>query len=243
MIPSGQTQIGQILRWPLRALPKDTVLPILSGRARGYKWIVGSSIHGCWLGTYEKKKQKRFAEAIKPNDVVYDLGGQAGFYSLIASRLVRPDGEVYVFEPLPRNVGFLRRHIELNRSTNVTIFELAVSSNDGTALFDDGAGPLQGSLSENGRRSVRTASLDTLCPEANLRPPNVIKIDIEGGGLQACLGAKKLLEQHKPVIFLAIDADSDYECCDLLRTIGYSIDTFEPNEIIASAKGSMGGIK
>ena len=235
MIPSGQTQIGKILRWPLKAVPKAAVIPIMSGRARGFKWIVGASIHGCWLGTYERTKQKRFAAAVSRNDVVYDLGAQAGFYSLLASRLVGPQGMVYSFEPLPRNISFLKQHIALNEVTNIKVFELAAASTDGTGLFQDGAGPLQGGLSERGRREVRVASLDTLFGEGQLRPPNVLKLDIEGGGLQACIGAKELLAAYRPLVLLAIDAASDYQCCDLLRTLGYSIDEFEPNEIVAQA--------
>ena len=236
VIPSGQTQIGKMLRWPLKAVPRGAVLPIMSGPAQGFKWVVGASIHGCWMGIYERTKQKRFAAAITPNDVVYDLGAQAGFYSLLASRLVGPEGAVYSFEPLPRNVRFLTEHIALNGITNIKIFELAIADTDGTAQYADGPNPLQGSLSERGTRAVRVAQLDTLLSEGHLRPPNALKIDIEGGGLQACLGARKLLEIHKPVVFLAIDADSDYDCCDFLRTLGYQIEEFEQNEIIATTE-------
>ena len=236
MIPSGQTQIGKMLRWPLKAVPKAAVVPIMSGPTRGFKWVVGASIHGCWLGIYESAKQKRFAAAVNRNDVVYDLGAQAGFYSLLASRLVGPQGMVYSFEPLPRNVHFLKEHVALNEVTTIKIFEFAVSSTDGTGLFEDGPNPLQGGLSERGAREVRVASLDALFAEGQLRPPNVVKIDIEGGGLQACIGAKKLFATHKPCVFLAIDAVSDYECCEFLRTLGYRIDEFDVNEIIATAE-------
>ena len=234
MIPSGQTWTGKILRWPLRGVPTASIVPIMSGPARGFKWIVGASIHGCWLGIYERKKQKRFCAALKPDDVVYDIGAQAGLYSLLASRLVGPKGAVYAFEPLPRNMRFLKLHIELNEVTNISIFELAIGGTDGTALFADGPNPLQGSLSESGLRSVRVAKLDTMFSKGLLRPPSVLKIDIEGGGLEACLGARKLLETHRPSVFLAIDAASDYECCDFLRTLGYRIDEFDVNEIIAT---------
>ncbi|MEK6302303.1 MAG: FkbM family methyltransferase [Acidobacteriota bacterium] len=175
VIPSGQTQIGRMLRWPLKAMPKAAVIPIMSGPARGVRWVVGASIHGCWLGTYEKTKQKRFAAAVSRNDVVYDLGAQAGFYSLLASRLVGPQGAVYAFEPLPRNVGFLQEHIKLNGVTNINVFKLAIGGTDGTAQFEDGPNPLQGSLSERGAREVRIARLDTLFSEGQLRAPSVLK--------------------------------------------------------------------
>src|SRR6185295_4714839 len=117
IVPSGQTRIGKLLRLPLKAVPKAAALPIMSGPSRGFRWVVGASIHGCWLGTYERTKQKRFAAAISLNHVVYDLGAQAGFYSLLASRLVGRQGMVYSFEPLPRNIRFLKKHIAINSLT------------------------------------------------------------------------------------------------------------------------------
>lgn len=155
---------------------------------------------------------------------------------MLGSRLVGTEGAVYAFEPLPRNVRFLQQHIKLNGVTNIDVFELAIGETDGTAQFADGPNPLQGSLNKRGPRTVRVAQLDTLFADGYLRPPNVLKIDIEGGGLQACLGAKKLLETYRPAVFLAIDAPSDYECCDFLRTLGYRIDEFDVNEIIATTK-------
>ena len=46
--------LGRILRFPLKAVPRRMVIPILSGPNRGLRWIAGSSIHGCWIGWYGK---------------------------------------------------------------------------------------------------------------------------------------------------------------------------------------------
>ncbi len=35
---------------PLRLIPEDSVLPVLTGPLRGRKWIIGSSRRACWLG-------------------------------------------------------------------------------------------------------------------------------------------------------------------------------------------------
>ncbi len=37
-------------------------MPILQGPMRGYRWIVGSSVHGCWLGSYEFEKRRLIEE-------------------------------------------------------------------------------------------------------------------------------------------------------------------------------------
>jgi hypothetical protein len=89
---SNRTLLGKVLRLPLRLLPKGMAIPILRGSAKGLKWIVGSSNHGCWLGTYELEKQVALERFVKPGMTVYDIGAQAGFYTLFFSRLVGGGG-------------------------------------------------------------------------------------------------------------------------------------------------------
>ena len=94
-----ETLVGKLLRAPLRLIPRSMVVPILQGALRGKKWTVGSSTHGCWLGSFEYEKQKALQCAIKTGQVVYDIGANVGFYSLFASVLVGEAGHVYSFEP------------------------------------------------------------------------------------------------------------------------------------------------
>lgn len=110
-------------------------MPILQGPLRGKRWIVSSSTAGCWLGSYELDKQRRFATTLRPGHVVYDLGANAGFYTLLASKLVGRSGHVVAFEPLPENLAALRRHLELNGVDNVTVMDAAVWSSGGTVRF------------------------------------------------------------------------------------------------------------
>lgn len=48
---------GWLLRLPLKLVPSAMVVRVGSGLNKGMKWRVGSSVHGCWLGTYELEKQ------------------------------------------------------------------------------------------------------------------------------------------------------------------------------------------
>lgn len=73
------------------------VVPVLQGSLRGRKWIVGSSNHGCWLGSYEWKKQRLFTRTVSSGDVVFDIGAHVGFYTLLASVLV---GGMDLYTPL-----------------------------------------------------------------------------------------------------------------------------------------------
>ncbi len=108
---SRQTVVGKLLRLPLRLLPDGMAVPVLQGPLKGKRWLVGSSTHGCWLGSYEYEKQRLFAKKIKAGAVVFDIGANVGFYTLLTAMLVRPEGRVVAFEPVPRNIDFLRKHI------------------------------------------------------------------------------------------------------------------------------------
>ena len=73
-------------------------MPILTGRLRGHKWIVGLGVHSCWIGSYESEKQGVFAQVTHPGETVFDLGVNVGFYTLLAFELVGAIGHVYAFE-------------------------------------------------------------------------------------------------------------------------------------------------
>jgi len=102
---------------------------------RGRKWIAGAGSHACWAGTYEVARLRAFAAATTQGAVVYDVGANVGIYSLLASSRVGPRGMVYAFEPLERNLTYLRRHLILNDVQNCLILETAVCNMEGTRRF------------------------------------------------------------------------------------------------------------
>src|SRR5690348_13933087 len=122
----------------MRLLPQETRMPILQGPMRGMWWITGAAQHGCWLGSYEVMNQEVFQTLINPGDVVYDLGANVGFYTLLASKLTGPTGQVHSFEPSPRNIAYLRRHLVLNGVQNCTVWEGAIGGKDEMGSFDVG---------------------------------------------------------------------------------------------------------
>jgi FkbM family methyltransferase len=223
-IPTG-TLIGRILRQPLKLVPGNAAMPILQGRLRGKRWIAGAHTHGCWLGTYESEKQKVFELKVRPGNTVFDIGANAGFYTLLASYLVGEAGHVYAFEPLARNTHFLYEHLRLNRVGNVQVIESAVSDSEGDTYFDDASGSAMGHLSAIGRLRVHTISIDAMVSEGKILPPDCMKIDVEGGEFLVLSGAKLTLRDHRPIIFLATHGTLVHkQCCDLLKSAGYKIE-------------------
>ena len=222
-IPSNSL-LGSALRYPLRWIPDGLTVPILQGPLRGKKWIVGSSNHGCWMGSYEHEKQKRFVQEVHSGAVVFDVGAHVWFYTLLASELVGSKGRVIAFEPLPRNLGYLRQHLTLNHILNVTVIEAAASDQGGTTPFEEGPSSSMGAVSEHGHLEVKMVSLDELFAQGEIPKPQIIKMDIEGGEYRALLGAKSLLVSARPTIFLATHGPAVHrQCCELLQSLGYRL--------------------
>lgn len=218
---SAQRTLGRLARLPLKLVPPATVVPILTGRLRGKKWIAGSAIHRCWLGLYEYQKQQCVFQEVRPGTVFYDVGAHVGFYSLLASALVG-SGKVFAFEPVPRNLGYLREHLALNCIANVDVLPLAVSDRTSTAPFQVGQTSFMGCLAGKGSIMVPTATLDSLVESGRILPPNYIKMDIEGSELLALQGARGTFQRYRPVLFLATHSRPIHkECCRLLESWGY----------------------
>lgn len=223
---SNRSLAGRLVRLPLALIPRSLRVRIFQGRLRGMKWIVGSAVHGCWLGSYESDKQDLFARTVKPGDAVYDIGANVGFYTLLSSVLTGPTGAVYSFEPLPRNTRYLREHLRLNRIANVEVVEAAVSDAPGTASFMPEESAAQGHLTEGGAGAitVKVVALDQLVAERGLRPPKLMKIDVEGAEHGVLVGGERLIMSARPVIFLATHgADVHRRCCQWLRAHGYRL--------------------
>ena len=220
--------LGRLVRWPLKAVPKKMVMPILSGPNRGLWWVSGSFIHGCWLGWYEKLCAEFVASLIQPGMVAFDVGANVGYYTLLLARGVEPEGRVIAFEPNPTNVAHLKEHLRLNKINNVEIVEAAVSDREGTAFFSgEGA---TGSLSQTGT-PLRTVQLD------NYPRPNFIKMDIEGGETAALRGSAKILAERHTVWFIALHGPAHTETPALLASQNYKLEWVTHDEICARAGG------
>ena len=87
----------------------------------------------------ERAKLKQFVRRLRRGKAVWDVGANVGLYTLPSARAVGPTGRVYAFEPMPRNLGLLRRHLAMNRLSNVEIYDVAVGD---TGDLADGRGRL-----------------------------------------------------------------------------------------------------
>ena len=220
------TDFGKLLRLPLALVPRSAVVRILQGPLRGCYWIAGSFNHGCWLGSYEMRKQKSFAHSIEPGQIVYDIGANVGIYTLLASKCVSAKGQVFAFEPLPENIKYLEKHVKLNDCQNVMIQSAAICDHCGVMRFEDAGCRATAHLSSNGVLEVKTYSLDEFIYVLNNPIPDIIKIDVEGAEYAVLQGARKLLTTNPPIIFLATHSSEIHAaCCQLLNAVHYRLES------------------
>lgn len=222
------SSFAKVIRLPLKLIPRSAYLRIRTGPAKGLRWIAGSCNHGCWLGTYELEKQRALFKFIKPGMIVYDIGAQAGFYTLLFSRLVGPQGRVYAFEPCAFEMRNLIDHITINQLRNVHAIQAAVAAETGLTAFTVDRGISQNSLTTESFLNVWAVRLDDRIFPA----PDLIKMDVEGGESSVLIGARSLIMEHRPVLFIALHGREQHQkCASILQDFGYRITDLAGHEI------------
>lgn len=182
-------------------------------------------------GTYESDKQRQLAALLKPGMVFFDVGANAGFYTLAAARMVGERGHVYAFEPLAENVANLRRHVQLNQLQNASIIQAAVADTQSLSGFNiaaSKASKAMGSLGEGADYWVSTVSLDQVIATHDLPSPDVIKMDVEGAESRVLTGAEALLSACKATWLIALHGDAQrIQCLEILQSHGYRVHRME----------------
>ncbi|HUO34602.1 MAG TPA: FkbM family methyltransferase [Candidatus Acidoferrum sp.] len=149
---------------------------------------------------------------LKPGMVFLDIGAYHGIYSLVAAKRLNGTGRVVAFEPSPREFARLRLHLGWNGIRNARAEHLAVAAAGGEKEFfqvssgDTSRGGLRAPTSNDLVRplTVSVVSLDDYLRKASLDRVDVVKLDVEGGELDALRGASSLLERHRPMFICEV---------------------------------------
>src|SRR5258706_5352934 len=76
---------------------------------------------------YEPSVQEVIKSHLHSGQTFIDVGANEGFYTVIASRLVGPQGRVVAIEPQNRLIPIIKENAKLNDCQNVTIIAAALS--------------------------------------------------------------------------------------------------------------------
>jgi FkbM family methyltransferase len=220
-------------RYWLKGLTVRLMVPIRTGPLAGMRFGLFTGMRFL-RGDYDDEDISLFARHIKAGDVVYDVGAHVGYYSLVAARLVGAQGSVVAFEPSALNSSFLAQHVRANHLGNVTLIRAGVCERTGEAHFATGKGTGRGHLSNDGGTTIPLVSLDELWRAGTIRPPNVIKMDIEGAEARALQGARALFSEYRPVLMLSVHGAAMREQCSaFLAEFGYELHEFRRSTFLA----------
>lgn len=153
-------------------------------------------------GIWEPHVRNIFRQVIKPKDTILTLGGHIGVHIGLLSRLVSPEGKLYVFEPNPDSLNYLKTNIMLNPVYNIKLFEKAAFSENKILEFcaidpnrnsggshvitaDNQISPESKKIQVDGVRLDDIAEISSI---------DILQMDIEGAEPHAVAGAKKLIE-------------------------------------------------
>jgi FkbM family methyltransferase len=214
---------------------RRAALPVIRGNGRGLRVRVGDSIIRV-AARGEPDVERAFLEMLRPGAVVYDVGANIGWYSLLAARAVGAQGSVLAFEPSLENAHYAQQNAAGNGLANVTVVAAALTDENGWMTFLE-RGSLEGRLDKDdsdaqaSRRARHTfeAKGTTLVPITTLdswlartsRPaPDVVKIDVEGAEVGVLRGMHETLATARPTLIVELHGTRD-EVADELDRAGY----------------------
>lgn len=197
----------------------DIALDLPDGRrvtlvSDGYDSLA-SRIHWSGIDGFEPESLRLFLELAESSETVLDVGAHVGLYALLAST-ERPDTTTIAFEPVPRNLRYLRANVARNEVPNLRVEEAAVGAVDGSITLrvprtlrlpatasvltghDHGDGDGMESI------SVPVVSIDRYVQEHHLGTIDLLKIDVEGAEADVLRGAAGTIARHRPAIVCEI---------------------------------------
>jgi FkbM family methyltransferase len=210
-----------------------------------------------WAIFYELREaeQEIYYRRVRKGGTVLDVGANVGSTLLRFAQAVGESGRVFGFEPDPVNFSRCQRNLKLNLLTNITLENFALGSEPSVAKLyrvDDrnpGMNRILPSDPGVAFSEVRVAVLDDYIKENKIDKVDAIKIDVEGFELNVLKGARKTIEQFKPILFMELsdenlrqNGSSALELISYLNCNGAKI-TRAANGLKLDCQESLNGIK
>lgn len=157
---------------------------------------------------YESSEYDMILKLINPNDVVFDIGANIGWYT-INILLKHKKTKVYSFEPIKSSYLFLKKNLELNNQStdNAYNFGLADENKEVKFYHDIECSPASSmaNLREDEETITEICEIkkidDVVSSIIKLNKLDFIKCDVEGAELFVFKGAIETILKYKPIVF------------------------------------------
>jgi len=156
------------------------------------------------FGIYEEQMVDSINKLLKPGDVFIDLGGNEGYFSIIAARRVGVSGRVFCIEPQERLWPTIIKNANANSISNVTLIPIGISDIPGQTTItlypslNTGASSIVSSFRTKfyPKQKISLNTLDSLIQNYEIDEVALIKIDIEGYEVNALRSCCRALKNH-----------------------------------------------
>lgn len=198
-----------------KILPAGTRVRVTveAGQAAGLSLSIDPRFEAQYgAGLHEEALLECLGSHLRTGDVFYDVGAHIGFVTLVGARLVGREGAVFAFEADSENSSRVLDHARTNFLSQIEVIRSAVWSECETLLFQrasDASSRNTGAVVQRADGpnaaeviSIPAVTLDRFAEEH--RPPNVIKIDVEGSEGEVLKGAEAVFRDAKPILICEV---------------------------------------
>jgi FkbM family methyltransferase len=189
--------------------------------------------------THEPLTTQLVKEFLKPGMNVVDIGGNLGYYALLAAQSIGGKGRVIAIEPVASNFAQLSRNIEANGCHNVFLHNIAIGPSNGAACMYIGKKSNWHTLHpvpwQAKRITVPISTLDFLLKQHHLPSVDLVRMDLEGYEIKVIDGMLATIEKYSPRLLVelhphltGVKAMAAY--LERLRRLGYELEWVVDNE-------------
>lgn len=154
---------------------------------------------------------KSFYDEVGKDNVVFDIGANQGYFTVLCTQLLGAKGQVHAYELDPVPIPLANVSLQLNNYVcDVSLIQCAVSDKDGDLLsFSPHIGDNLTSNSilyknhSNTKINSQTLSIDSYCNKQGIKP-HFIKCDVEGAEYLALHGMKDTIMHNSPKFLIEI---------------------------------------
>ncbi|WP_320668564.1 FkbM family methyltransferase [Patulibacter defluvii] len=194
-----------------------------------------------------------FAEALRRHlpagGAFWDVGANLGYFALLGARLGGEGTQVVAVDPVPAHARSVVEIAALNRLSDIHALQLAAWREPGEVelvLPADGAwahlAATVAGRAPGDRLTVQAIALDALLdPALGLRPPDVVKIDVEGAELGVLAGLERTVAAHRPVLLVETHDTAD-PVAAWAAEHGYRVENLERPAPIAGLGGQLAAL-
>ncbi|MRR52171.1 MAG: FkbM family methyltransferase [Rhodocyclaceae bacterium] len=195
-----------------------------------------STVDQCIIrdGVFEQNGTAMVKRLVKPGQTVLDIGANIGYYTVLLSRLVGPQGMVHAFEPTTHFSDVLDRNLRENGVTNCELHHFGFSDRTrrGNIKINESSATLHMPADCPGceQQAISLTTLNAFAAQSRIKTVDFVKVDIDGHEPLFMEGAWRALAKWKPVLLLEVSnlhyslaGFSAWDFYDTLKAKGYRI--------------------